>query len=166
MAPRKAQEDSKMVKEASGGADHIVKYEVICTSLEDGPALLSYTCVQKCQFSLHFCTCARTRARTRPQAQDGCFEKNDFGKSFCLRIHGDGLTHLLICLLTHLLTCLLTHLLTCLRTYLLIYLLTYLLIYSLTHIMIGRVEQQPFQCGMDELEPMHAYVYMYVYMDM
>ena len=34
------------------------------------------------------------------------------------------------------------------------------------HILIGRVEHQPFQCGMDELEPMYAYVYMYVYMDM
>ena len=26
------------------------------------------------------------------------------------------------------------------------------------HILIGRVEHQPFQCGMDELEPMYAYV--------
>ena len=47
MAPRKAQEDSKMVKEASGGADHIVKYEVICTSSQDGPKMLSYACVPK-----------------------------------------------------------------------------------------------------------------------
>ena len=30
------------------------------------------------------------------------------------------------------------------------------------HILIGRVEHQPFQCGMDELEPMYAYVYMYM----
>ena len=30
------------------------------------------------------------------------------------------------------------------------------------HILIGRVEHPPFQCGMDELEPMYAYVYMYV----
>ena len=30
------------------------------------------------------------------------------------------------------------------------------------HVLIGRVEHQPFQCGMDELEPMYAYVYMYM----
>ena len=43
-------------------AFRIVKYEVKCTSLQDGPAMLSYTCVQSCQFSSHFCTCARTLA--------------------------------------------------------------------------------------------------------
>ena len=41
-------------------AFRIVKYEVKCTSLQDDPAMCSYTCVQKRQCSSHFCTCART----------------------------------------------------------------------------------------------------------